>query len=61
MDRFDPTMHKRLAVLVASALALGIFVQNEVKAQQLSVSPTQQGGAASAGGEGGGKDNTGQD
>jgi hypothetical protein len=61
MDRFDPTMHKRLAVVVASALPLGIFALNEVKAQQLSVSPTQQDGAASAGGESAGKDDTGQD
>jgi hypothetical protein len=61
MDRFDQTIQKRLAVLVASALALGIFVLNEAKAQQPSVSPTQQDGAASAGGENGGKDDTGQD
>src|SRR5690348_8964109 len=59
MDRFDQT--KRLAVLVVSALALGIFASNEVKAQQANVSPTQQGGGASAGAESGDKDNTGQD
>jgi hypothetical protein len=51
----------RLAVFVASALALGIFAQNETKAQQASVSSTQQDGAASAGGESGSKDDTGQD
>jgi len=61
MDRFDPIMHKRLAILVASALALGILVHNEAKAQQLSVSPAQQDGAASPGGESGGKDDTSQD
>jgi hypothetical protein len=61
MDRFDQTIQKRLAVLVVSALALGIFASNEVKAQQANVSPTQQGGGASAGGESGDKDNTGQD
>jgi hypothetical protein len=60
MDRFDQTMQRRLAVLVASALALGMFALHEAKAQQLSVSPTQQDGAASAGGESG-KDDTGQD
>ena len=54
-------MHKRLAVFGTSALVLGIFVLNEVNAQQLSVSPTQQDGAASAGGESGGKDDAGQD
>jgi hypothetical protein len=59
MDRFDQT--NRLAVLVVSALALGIFASNEVKAQQANVSPTQQGGGASAGAESGDKDNTGQD
>jgi hypothetical protein len=61
MDRFDPIMHKWLAVLVASTLALGILDQNEVNAQQLSVPPTQQDGAASSVGETGGKDDTGQD
>jgi hypothetical protein len=63
MDRFDQTNQKRLAVLVASALVLGIFPPNEVKAQQASVSSTQQDQAASAGGESGGQngDNTGQD
>jgi hypothetical protein len=61
MDRFDQTIQMRLAVLVASALALGIFASNEVNAQQASVSSTQQDGAASAGGESGGQDNTGQD
>src|SRR5262249_52297018 len=48
-------------VLVASASALGLFASNDVKAQQPSVSSTQQDGAASAGGEGGRKDDTGQD
>jgi hypothetical protein len=61
MDRFDQTIHKRLAIIVASALALGIFAPNEVKAQQASVSSTQRDGAASAGGESGDPDNTGQD
>src|SRR5262249_31319895 len=61
MGRFDPTMHKRLAILVASDLALGIFAPNEVKAQQASASSIQQDGAASGGGESGGKDDTGQD
>ena len=69
MDRFDQTIQKRLAVLVASALVLGIFAPNQVKAQQASASSTQQDGAASAGGESSGQnsgqdtgqDNTGQD
>jgi hypothetical protein len=51
MDRFDQTNQKRLTVLVASALVLGIFPPNKVKAQQASVSSTQQDQAASAGGE----------
>ena len=59
MDRFDQT--KRLAVLVASALALGIFASNDVKAQQANVSPPQQAGGASARGESSDQDNTGQD
>jgi hypothetical protein len=61
MDRFDQTIQKRLAVLVASALALGIFAPNEVKAQQANVPSTQRDGAASAGGESADKDNTDQD
>jgi hypothetical protein len=65
MDLFDQSIQKRLAVLVASTLALGIFAPNEVKAQQASASSTQQGTAASTGGESGGQnsgqDNTGQD
>ena len=69
MDRFDQVIQKKLAVLVASALALGIFAANEVKAQQASASSTRQDGVASAGGESGeqnsgqdtGQDNTGQD
>src|SRR6516164_9474721 len=61
MDRFDQTIQKRLAVLVVSALALGISTANEVKAQQASASSTQQDGAASGAGENGGQDNTGQD
>jgi hypothetical protein len=60
---------KSLAVLVASALALGISAPNEVKAQQASASSIQQTGATSAGddsgGQNGGQDtgqgNTGQD
>jgi len=61
MDRFDQIIQKRLAVLVASALALGTFTPNEVKAQQTDASSTQQDGAASREGESGGQDNTGQD
>jgi len=61
MGRVDQTIQRRLTVLVASALALGIFAQNEAKAQRASVPSTQQDGAASAGGESGGQDNTGQD
>jgi hypothetical protein len=64
MDRFDQTIQKRLAVLVASALAFGTFAPNEVKAQQASASTIQQDGAASAGGGSGGQDSrqdTGQD
>jgi len=67
MDRFDQTIQKRLALLVASVLALGISAPNEAKAQQASASSTQQDRAASAGGESGGQnssqeqDNTGQD
>ena len=69
MDRFDQAIQKKLAVLVASGLALGIFAANEVKAQQASASSTRQDGVASAGGESGGQnsgqdtgqDNTGQD
>ena len=58
MDRFDQTIQKSLAVLVASALALGIFAPNEVKAQQAS-------GSGESGGPNGaqdtGQDHTGQD
>jgi len=61
MDGFDQTIQKRLAVLMASALTLAIFASNEVEAQQASVSSTQQDGAADAGSESGGRDNTGQD
>jgi hypothetical protein len=61
MDRFGQTIQKRLAVLVASALALGIFAPIEVKAQQANVPSTQRDGAAGAGGESADKDNTGQD
>jgi hypothetical protein len=61
MDRFDQTIQNRLAVRVASALALGIFASHEVKAQQANVSPTQQAGGASAGGQSSDQDNTGQD
>jgi len=61
MGRVDQTIQRRLTVLVASALALGIFAQNEAKAQRASVPSAQQDGAASAGGESGGQDNTGQD
>ena len=69
MDLFDQTIQKRLAVLVASALVLGLFAPNQVKAQQASASSTQQDRAASAGGESSGQnsgqdtgqDNTGQD
>jgi len=60
MDRFDQIIQKRPAVLAASALALGIFAPNEVRAQQASASSTQQGAAASMGGESGGQ-NSGQD
>src|SRR5215471_18841297 len=69
MDRSDQTIQKRLAVLVASVLALGSSAPNEVKAQQASASLTQQDRAASGGSESGGQngsqdthqDNTGQD
>jgi hypothetical protein len=65
MDRFDQIIQKRLAVLVASAMALGIFAPNEVKAQQASASSTQQDRAASGGsessGQNDGQDSTGQD
>ena len=61
MDGFDQTIQKGLAVLVASALALGIFAPNEVKAQQANVPSTQRDGVESAGGESADKDNTGQD
>jgi hypothetical protein len=61
MDRFEQTIQKSLAVLVASALLLGIFASNEVKAQQASAPSTERDGAASAGGESGGPENTGQD
>jgi len=65
MDRFDQTVQKRVAVLVMSALALGIIAQKEVKAQQASASSTRQGEASSAGSENSGQDtgqdNTGQD
>jgi hypothetical protein len=68
MDPFDQTIQKSLAVLVASALASGIFAPSEVKAQA-SASSTQQDAAVSAGGESGGQnggqasgpDNAGQD
>src|SRR5215469_7230381 len=60
MDRFDQAIQKKLAVLVASGLALGIFAANEVKAQQASASSTRQDGVASAGGESG-EQNSGQD
>src|SRR5215469_13153618 len=59
MDRFDEAIQKRLAVLVMSALAFGILVSNEVKAQQASASSTRQDGAPNA--EGSGQDDTGQD
>jgi len=55
MDRFDRTIQKSLAVLVASALALGIFAPNEVKAQQASASGGPNGAQDT------GQDNTGQD
>ena len=58
MDRFDQTIQKSLAVLVASALALGIFAPNEVKAQQASGSGENGG---SNGAQDTGQDNTGQD
>jgi hypothetical protein len=65
MDQFDQTTQKRLAVLLASVLALGISAPNEVKAQQASTSSIQQEEAASGGSESGGQkgdqDNTGQD
>jgi hypothetical protein len=69
MDTFDQTIQKKLAVLVASALVIGIFAPRELKAQQASASSTQQDAAASAGGESDGQngrqdtgqDNTGQD
>ena len=65
MDRFDQTVQKRVAVLVMSALALGIIAPKEVKAQQASASSTRQGEASSAGSENSGQDtgqdNTGQD
>jgi hypothetical protein len=68
MDPFDYTIEKRLAVLVASALALGIFAPKEVKAQQASASSTQQDGAGAGGvsggqsdGQGAAQDDTGQD
>jgi len=65
MDRFAQTIRKRLAVLVICVVAFGIFVPNEVKAEQSSASSTRQAEASSAGGESGGQDtdqdNTGQD
>jgi hypothetical protein len=61
MGRFDQAIQKTLAVLMASVLVLGIFAPNEVKAQQASVSSAEQDRAASAGGETGRRDNTGQD
>jgi hypothetical protein len=69
MDRFDQTVQKTLAVVVASCLALSIFAPNKVKAQQASTSSTRQDGAVSAGCEAGGQsgsqgaaqDNAGQD
>ena len=62
MERFDQTIQKRLAVLVTSALAFGIFAPNEVKAQQAGASSTrQEGDSSSASSENGGQDNTGQD
>jgi len=69
MGRFDQIIQKRLAVLVASVLALGISAPNEVKAQQASASLAQQDRAASGGSESSGQngsqdagqDNTGQD
>src|SRR5215469_2810557 len=63
MDRFDQVIQKRLAVLVMSALAFGILVSNEVKAQQASASSTRQDGVPNAegGGQGAGQDDTGQD
>jgi hypothetical protein len=48
MDRFNQTIQKRLAVLVASALVFFIFAPNEVRAQQATGQDTSQ-------------DNTGQD
>ena len=55
MDLFDQTIQKRLAVLVAVALALGIFAPSEGTAQQASTSSTQQDAAVTAGGESGGQ------
>jgi hypothetical protein len=50
------------AVLVATTFALGIFAPNEVKAQQASLSSTQQDGAGGEkGGRDVGQDSTGQD
>jgi hypothetical protein len=65
MGRFDQTFQRTLGVFVASAVALGLLAPNEVKAEQASVSSTQQDAAASAGGSdgqnGGQVENTGQD
>jgi hypothetical protein len=69
MGPFEQTIQKKLAVLVAIALAIGIFAPSELKAQQARGSSTEQDATVSAGGESGrqndgqgtGQDNTGQD
>lgn len=69
MDPFEKTTQKNLAVLVATALAIGIFAPSELKAQQTRGSSTEQDATVSVGaesdgqndGQGTGQDNTGQD
>ena len=64
MNRFAQSIQKRLAVLVMSVMAFGLFAPNELKAQQASASSTRQDGASAGnenGGQDTGQDNTGQD
>jgi hypothetical protein len=61
MDRFDQTVQKTLAILAMSALAVGIFAPNVVKAQQTSASSARQSAGSENSDQDSGQDNTGQD